>query len=128
MPTWTVAAEFTFDSAHFLEGYDGSCGAMHGHTYKVHIEAEADDLRPSEFGSGPAFVCDFRTLRWAAADGNSGGLDHCVLNDVLPAGVVPTAEMIAKYLCDETHRRVPKGVRVRVRVWETPTTWAEYRE
>ena len=32
----------------------------------------------------PVMVADFRTLRWAKQDLLKGGLDHSVLNEVLP--------------------------------------------
>ena len=31
MPKWKLVTEFTFDSAHYIKDYDGSCGRMHGH-------------------------------------------------------------------------------------------------
>lgn len=127
MPSWKIAAEFTLDSAHFLEGYQGACNAMHGHTYRIRIEALADRLSPSQYCPAEAFVCDFRTLRWAAADAAEGGLDYCVLNDKLPPGLPPTAEVLARYLCEETRKRVPADVELTVTVWETPSSWVEYR-
>ena len=34
---YELTVEKTFDSAHYLEHYDGDCARMHGHTYKVQI-------------------------------------------------------------------------------------------
>lgn len=28
---------FTFDSSHMLDGHDGKCQNLHGHTYKLEI-------------------------------------------------------------------------------------------
>ena len=39
MSKWKLTTEFTFDSAHYIKDYNGPCGRMHGHTYKVQIEA-----------------------------------------------------------------------------------------
>lgn len=32
-----ITKRFTFEAAHYLEGYDGLCGHVHGHSYKVEI-------------------------------------------------------------------------------------------
>lgn len=40
MPQWKLTTEFTFDSAHYIRDYEGPCGRMHGHTYKVKVEAK----------------------------------------------------------------------------------------
>ena len=128
MPKWKLTTEFSFNSAHYIQDYDGPCGRLHGHTYTVQIEATANRLYPSEYCPHAVMVSDFRSLRWAKRDVKKGGLDHCVLNDVLPAEYATTAEMIAKYIYDETKKRVPGGVRLKVRVSETPNSWAEYEE
>lgn len=126
MPKWTVNTEFSFDAAHYIRDYDGPCGRMHGHTYQVRIEATAPQLYESEFCPHPAMVADFRTLRWAKKDFLKGGLDHCVLNDVMPEGYETTAEMIAQYIHEKTKKSLPKGVRLKVAVSETPNSWVEY--
>jgi 6-pyruvoyltetrahydropterin/6-carboxytetrahydropterin synthase len=73
-------------------------------------------------------VADFRTLRWAKQDVTKGGLDHCLLNEVLPAEYETTAEMIAKYIYDETKKRLPEDVHLKVHVSETANSWVEYEE
>ena len=35
--TITASKEFTFEGAHYLEGSDGKCGHVHGHSYKVTV-------------------------------------------------------------------------------------------
>ncbi len=126
MPRWKLFTEFKFDSAHFIEGYDGKCGRMHGHSYKVRISAESEKLNPSAYLKTPDMVCDFKELKWAASDSEKGGLDHAFLNEVLP--VVTTAERIAEYLYHETMKRIPDGIKLVVTVWETDTCWVEYTE
>ncbi|WP_027891139.1 6-pyruvoyl trahydropterin synthase family protein [Calidithermus chliarophilus] len=128
MPRWKLSTEFTFDSAHYIQDYDGPCGRIHGHTYRVLVEATADRLYPSEHTPHPSMVADFKTLKWAKKDVTQGGLDHALLNDILPEGYHTTAELIAQYIHDETKRRVPDGVKLKVTVWETPTSWVEYED
>jgi len=53
-------------------------------------------------------------------------LDHAYLNDILP--VSTTAERIAEYIHQETQKRLPEGISLRVTVWETPDSWVEYTD
>ncbi|MGM0506160.1 MAG: 6-pyruvoyl trahydropterin synthase family protein [Bacteroidota bacterium] len=126
MPTWRLHTEFTFDAAHSIKGYDGKCGRIHGHTYKVHIEAKSNKLNPSRYLKSADMVCDFKELKWAAADSEKGGLDHGLLDDVLE--VPTTAERIAEYIHTETVKRIPDGIELRVTVWETANSWVEYTD
>jgi 6-pyruvoyltetrahydropterin/6-carboxytetrahydropterin synthase len=128
MGTWKLSTEFTFNAAHWILDYDGPCGRMHGHTYTVRVEARSSQLHASQYCSHPVMVADFRTLRWAKKDVFKGGLDHCVLNEVLPEDYATTAEMIAKYIHDKTKKELPEGVSLKVAVSETPNSWAEYEE
>ncbi|MEB3181743.1 MAG: 6-pyruvoyl tetrahydropterin synthase family protein [Nostocaceae cyanobacterium] len=128
MPKWKLATEFTFDSAHYIKDYDGPCGRIHGHTYKVRLEVISTQLYSSQYCPHPVMVADFRTLRWAKQDVTKGGLDHSLLNDILPPEYETTAEMIAKYIYDETKKRLPEDVQLKVHVSETPNSWVEYEE
>lgn len=128
MGKWTLSTEFSFSSAHYIRDYDGPCGRLHGHTYQVRVEAEAEQLHSSEFCPHPVMVADFRTLRWAKRDVTKGGLDHCLLNEVLPPEYETTAEMIAKFIHDKTKTMLPPEVKLRVAVSETPNSWASYGE
>lgn len=126
MPKWKLSTEFTFDAAHFIRDYDGPCGRMHGHTYRVRVEATSHRLQASAYCPHPAMVADFRTLRWAKKDALKGGLDHCVLNEVMPDEYETTAEMIAQYIHEKTSKELPAGIKLKVSVSETPDSWAEY--
>lgn len=128
MAKWKVTTEFTFSAAHYIKNYDGPCGRMHGHTYTVRVEATAPQLYPSEFCPNPVMVADFRTLRWAKRDVLKGGLDHCVLNEVMPPEYETTAEMIAQFIYDRTKKMLPTDIKLKVGVSETPNSWAEYED
>ena len=126
MPTWTLHTEFKFDAAHFIDGYDGKCGRMHGHTYKVHMKAKSHKLNPSTYLKTSDMVCDFKELKWAAKDSERGGFDHGVLNDLMQENT--TAERIAEYIHQETKKRIPSGIELEVTVWETETSWVSYTD
>ena len=40
-----LKTESSFDSAHFLKGYDGKCRNLHGHRWRVVVEIAADQLK-----------------------------------------------------------------------------------
>lgn len=128
MPKWKLTTEFTFEAAHFIRDYNGPCGRMHGHSYRVRVEATSNKLHASEFCPHPVMVADFRSLRWAKRDALKGGLDHSVLNEIMPESYETTAEMIAQYIYDKTKKQLPDGVRLKVCVSETPNSWAEYED
>ncbi|MEX0721491.1 MAG: 6-carboxytetrahydropterin synthase [Balneolaceae bacterium] len=126
MPTWILHTEFKFDAAHSIEGYDGKCGRMHGHSYKVKMTAKSHKLNPSKYLDSDDMVCDFKELKWAANDSEKGGLDHGLLNELMPEN--STAERIAEYIHKETTNRIPEGIDLKVTVWETDTCWVEYTD
>ena len=126
MPTWTLHTEFKFDAAHYIDGYDGKCGRMHGHTYKVYMKAKSHKLNPSVYLKTSDMVCDFKELKWAAKNSERGGFDHGVLNDLMQENT--TAERIAEYIHQETKKRIPSGIELEVTVWETETSWVSYTD
>ena len=134
---WTLRTEFTFDSAHVIVGYDGPCGRLHGHTYRVRMELSSDRLRPSEHVRRDIMVADFKTLKWAKKDVEKGGLDHAYLNDVTELGDDTTAEVVAAYIHRKTMERVRADLlpgddgadlKLKVTLWETPDSSCEYWE
>ena len=134
---WTLRTEFTFDSAHVIVGYDGPCGRLHGHTYRVRMELASARLRPSEHVKRDIMVADFKTLKWAKKDIEKGGLDHAYLNDIEELGDDTTAEVVAVYIHRKTMERVRTDLlpgddgadlKLKVTVWETPDSSCEYWE
>ncbi len=121
--TFTIAKRFSFSASHALtavpEGH--KCRRTHGHNYEVEIVCAADEL------DHRSMVVDYFDLdpvkRFIDAT-----VDHRHLNDVMPGE--PTAERLASWLFESLQGDLPEGVAKRiiaVRVYETPTTWAEYR-
>jgi 6-pyruvoyltetrahydropterin/6-carboxytetrahydropterin synthase len=122
---YLVSVQAHYDSAHFLRNYHGKCERLHGHRYVVELALAKDEL--DEAGIAFDFVEVKRELR-ALAD----TLDHNNLNDLEPfKDVEPSAENQARYFFGELKRKLPPEMRdavVYVRVWETPTQWAQYSE
>ena len=113
-----------FASAHTLRGYPGACSRMHGHNWKVELEAVATQL--DDIGMG----IDFKILKQAANE-VADGLDHRYLNDLEPFKQVnPTAENIAAYMYREISARINSdSVKVTaLTLWETERACVRYSE
>jgi len=110
-----------FSAAHSLRGYEGACERLHGHNYKV--DAVLCGERLGELG----MLVDFKAVKAALAE-VVGAFDHQFLNDVEPFDAVnPSAENIAKVVCERLVEKVPEGVAVKsVTVWESDRCGATY--
>jgi 6-pyruvoyltetrahydropterin/6-carboxytetrahydropterin synthase len=122
---FVVTVQAHYDSAHYLRNYKGKCERLHGHRYVVELALGTTEL--DKAGIAFDFVEVKKHLR-ALAD----HLDHNNLNDMPPFDTLePSAENQAKYFYDEMKSRLPPRMAesmVYVKVWETPTQWAQYSE
>ena len=53
---------FHFEMAHAIDGYNGVCKNIHGHSYELHVTVGADDIQ-QDFIPAPGFVLDFKELK-----------------------------------------------------------------
>ena len=53
---YSVQAETIFNSAHFLENYNGKCKTIHGHNWKIIAEIQSEELEND-------MVIDFKDLK-----------------------------------------------------------------
>lgn len=113
----------SFSAAHQLRGYKGSCGQLHGHTWKVRVEVETDSLDKA------GITIDFKDLK-AKADSVIGRFDHRCLNQISPFDKEnPTAENLAKCIYAEMKELMPEDIRiVEVIVWESANYGVKYSE
>lgn len=145
-----VCKTLEIENGHMLSRHPDKCRFPHGHTRRVEFVLEAPDLDRS------GMVCDFKVIKEAVEaplDAYDHAL--CVNTEdpmypVLKAaygervigfeGTEPTTEVLAQRFFDLAAERlraaagdpgarypVRASVRlVRVRVWETSSSWAEY--
>lgn len=121
-----VTKEMTFDSCHNLLEYDGDCARLHGHTYKIQVTlgGECDDR---------GFLVDFKDLKKVMKEIVVDRCDHRYLNDLMPFNT--TAENMVKFYFDlltygliQLYGNESRYIRLEsVKLWETPTSYAEYR-
>lgn len=109
-------------SAHFLRGYDGPCKDLHGHTWKIEITLESDQL------NAIGLVVDFQDVK-KKLKAFLMKLDHVCLND-LPffKDVNPSTENIAKYVYQQFSAECRPFQLRRVRVWESDLASITYYE
>jgi 6-pyruvoyltetrahydropterin/6-carboxytetrahydropterin synthase len=97
---------------------------MHGHNWKVELEAVATSLDDTGMG------VDFK-IRKAAANEVGNRLDHRYLNDLEPfTSINPTAENIAAYMYREI-AAILNSDTIRVKaltLWETDRACVRYCE
>jgi 6-pyruvoyltetrahydropterin/6-carboxytetrahydropterin synthase len=134
-----ICKRFTFDAAHRLPMHDGKCAREHGHTYILEVEV-AGRIQEQD-GSSNGMVLDFAILKQVVNDEILLIVDHWNLNKrVLEAKWteynpeqfnMTTAENLVVMFRDVLARKIAKyfsGVRLtRLRLHETPDSWAEWR-
>ncbi len=138
---YTLKTEASFDSAHFLSGYDGKCSNLHGHRWKIEIEIRSEELFSD--GQQRGMITDFGKLK-ADLKALADSFDHAFIyekSSLKPATVKslkeenfrlievdfrPTAENFARYFF---LRMKKAGYDVsRLTVYETPNNCASYYE
>ena len=115
----TVKTEFA--AAHRLREYEGACENLHGHNYKIDVVLCGERLDDT------GMLIDFKDVKAALAE-IVGRLDHVFLNEAEPFDEVnPTAENVAKHICEQLAARMPDAVAVKsVAVWESDRCGATY--
>lgn len=136
---YTLQTSASFDSAHFLKGYEGKCKNIHGHRWTVEVTVAADDV--DETGQTRGMIVDFKTLK-ADLAALTERIDHSLIIErgslkentrkaleeesfcIIEFDFRPTAENMAKYFYDEIEKRGYQAVLVKV--YETPNNCAGY--
>ncbi len=138
---YTLTTSASFDSAHFLHGYNGKCANIHGHRWTLQVTIAAESLQNG--GEKDGMVIDFGDLK-KAVRALADNWDHALIYQVdsLKAATItalkdehfrlievpfrPTAEHMAKHFFTLLKEQ---GLPVRnVLVYETPDNCAGYEE
>ncbi len=121
-----VVREITFDSAHYLPGYDGPCGSMHGHTYRLQIGVSG------KINQKTGMVVDFKHIDNVLLSDIKSVVDHKTLNDVKALcfpNQMPTAENMVFWIFELlgpyfAARNLDLSF---IKLWETPDSFAQWR-
>ncbi len=147
---YRICKTIEIENGHMLSLHPDKCRFPHGHTRRVEFVLEATDLDAN------GMVCDFKVVKDAVGDYvdsfdhalcmNTDDPMYATLKEAYGDRVIgftatePTTEVLAKAIFDECVQRLGEyrsrtqsryvlrdGVRlVRIRVWETSSSWAEY--
>lgn len=115
----SVVKQFEFEAAHCLPQYSGNCANMHGHSYCVEFEFGG----PDDLVDRHNMVVDFKTVK-ETLDPIIDSFDHRMLNDFMD---YPSAENIVRRLVAIVSNTRYGNMLLRVRLWETSTSYAEWR-
>lgn len=136
---YQLTTEHSFDSAHFLAGYDGKCVNLHGHRWRVLLTVQSETLREDRQQKG--MCVDFAELKKDLRT-ELDALDHVLIIEqgslrestmkalqeekfqVVEMPFRPTAENFARYFYELfTLKGYPVA---KVEVYETPNNSAVY--
>jgi 6-pyruvoyltetrahydropterin/6-carboxytetrahydropterin synthase len=147
---YRICKTFEIENGHMLSKHPDKCRFPHGHTRKVDFVLEARDLDENDM------VCDFKIVKEAMETFldrydhsmcmNTDDPKYADLKAAYGERVIgfpatdPTTEVLAKTILDhltaslaeyaakhDSPYPLRKSVRiVKVRVWETGTSWAEF--
>lgn len=131
----TITKTFDFCYGHSLPGYEGACKNLHGHNAHVEVEVAGRDKK-----SYQTMVMDFKILKEIVGkaldqldhqDLTHFFLDFYSFQDPIRnwgTSFPSTAEVICTWLAEQIEETLPDGVvLVRLRVSETPNSWAEWK-
>jgi 6-pyruvoyltetrahydropterin/6-carboxytetrahydropterin synthase len=147
---YRICKSLEVENGHMLTKHPDKCRFPHGHTRKVEFTIEADELDDHQM------VCDFKIIKEAIGEWLDSLDHALCMNTADPAysefksrygdrvigfeNMDPTTELMAKTIFDHTEKSLaayaqhtdtryllrPDVRLVRVRVWETSSSWAEY--
>jgi len=136
---YTLKTQQSFDSAHFLYGYNGKCRNIHGHRWTVIAEIFSYNLEEngqlrgmivdfSDFKNDLKLIADYynHTLIYEKDTLKSKTLEALKDEDfkLIEVDFRPTAENFSKHIFD---MMMDKGYNVKsITVYETPNNCAEY--
>lgn len=139
-----LTKEFSFEMSHALEGYDGACRQVHGHSYKLFVTvagSPCDDSQNPKYG----MVMDFGDLKRIVKRTIVDRYDHAFVIRRTDANAVlleamrthfgkieavdyqPTCENMIARIADALRAELPSGITLHsLRLHETATSFAEW--
>ncbi|MEG2613219.1 MAG: 6-carboxytetrahydropterin synthase, partial [Alistipes sp.] len=127
-----------------LEGYDGACREIHGHSYRLYVTVKGV---PSEDRTDPKYgmVIDFGVLKRIVNEEVISRLDHALVlhrtaaseplllvlgaqfSNIIATTYQPTCENMLADFASRIAPRLPRGVQLHaLRLYETASSYAEW--
>lgn len=142
MPRIRLTKEFSFEMAHVLEGYDGPCKNIHGHSYRLEVTVIGSPINNSNHPK-QGMVMDFGQLKSIVNKQIVSKFDHVLLVNSksiilkhinqLPLGKIetvdyqPTCENLLAHFAQLLSTELPPEVKLHhLKLHETANSYAEW--
>ncbi len=139
-----LTKEFSFEAAHALQGYDGACREVHGHSYRLFVTVIGEPIADAE-SPNYGMVLDFGELKRIVNEQVVSRLDHAFVlrESAMSQGVVeavghiysnivltpyqPTCENMLVDFAERIASQLPDRVELyALKLHETATSFAEW--
>lgn len=139
-----LTKEFSFEAAHALDGYDGPCREIHGHSYRLFVTVKGVPASGSE-DPKCGMVMDFGILKRIVGEEIVSRFDHALIlrasesgqelrrmlagrfQNIVAVDYQPTCENMLADFARRISARLPEGVWLHsLRLHETATSFAEW--
>lgn len=136
----TVTKIFRFETGHAIDGYEGMCKYIHGHSYVLHVTVTTTGVGDKPLPS-PGFIIDFKKLKKIVNEKLVSRLDHSLIlseqyvakhPDIMQERNLtiwpyePSAENILYFIRTELRGAFSEKYNiVRLKLWETSDSFAE---
>lgn len=129
-----LTKKFTFEMAHALEGYEGKCANLHGHSYHLEVIIESPKL------NNDGMALDFHQIKEIVQENVVNRFDHALvlqensslltncpsLQNLIKVPFNPTTENLMLYFAQLIEPHLPTDTRLHsIRLAETDTSIAE---
>ena len=144
MATIRLTKEFSFEAAHSLEGYDGACREIHGHSYRLFVTIKGEPSTDS-YDPKQGMVMDFGLLKRIVNEQIVSRLDHSFMmrrteqgeqlkemlkefyHNIVLVDYQPTCENMLADFAERLLEALPDDVELySLRLHETATSYAEW--
>jgi len=139
-----LTKQFSFEMAHALDGYDGACREIHGHSYRLFVTVKGAPLC-DESSPKNGMVVDFGVLKAIVGRLVVDRLDHSLVirssecnsaaiaalrqrfSRIVTVDYQPTCENMISRFAASIASELPEGVELcALRLYETATSYAEW--
>lgn len=139
-----LTKEFTFEAAHALEGYDGACREIHGHSYRLFVTIKGEPSTDS-YDPKQGMVMDFGVLKRIVGEQIISQMDHAFVvrrteqgeslremlaeryENIVMVDYQPTCENMLADFAERLLDSLPDDVELySLRLHETATSFAEW--
>nr|WP_294902727.1 6-carboxytetrahydropterin synthase [uncultured Lacibacter sp.] len=134
---------FDFETAHAIDGYNGMCRNIHGHSYQLHVTVGAT-VNELAYLPAPGFLLDFKDLKSIVQKAVVDLLDHKLVlshnyisqhpevmdqENLVAWDAEPTAENLLLFIKRAIQDELPDDMKLtELRLYETKNSYATWKE